>query len=152
MKKHLLTAALALTFAAAAHAAPCDMSTSLLGVTPLQQSASRGNVANIRCLLDAGADVNEPRSDGTTALIRAAHEGHIEAVRLLLDRGANLHTANEYGFTALGQAVKWKHTDVVRLLLDRIANPDAPPKVIVLPVRLFDEGTTCAPRAFTEKE
>lgn len=33
----------------------------------------------------------------------------------------------------------------VRLLLDRIADPDAPPRVIVLPVRLFDEGTTCAP-------
>ena len=34
----------------------------------------------------------------------------------------------------------------VRLLLDRIADPAAPPRVIVLPVRLFDEGTTCPPR------
>ena len=35
----------------------------------------------------------------------------------------------------------------VRLLLDRIAAPDAPPRVLVLPVRLFDKGTACPPRA-----
>ena len=116
MKKHLLTAATALTFAAAAHAAPCDMSTSLLGVTPLQQSASRGNVANIRCLLDAGADVNEPRSDGTTALIRAAHEGHIEAVRLLLEKGADVNATAKKGKTALSLAEQEGHAEVAKLL------------------------------------
>lgn len=30
----------------------------------------------------------------------------------------------------------------VRLLLERIARPDAPPRVEILPVRIFDEGTT----------
>ena len=34
----------------------------------------------------------------------------------------------------------------VRLLLNRIEHPDIPPQVVVLPVKLFDEGTTCAPR------
>ena len=34
----------------------------------------------------------------------------------------------------------------IRLLLERISNPDAPPQVIVIPVRLFDEGTTCKPK------
>ena len=38
----------------------------------------------------------------------------------------------------------------VRLLLERIANPDAPPQEIVLPVRLFDEGTACPPRVAAE--
>ena len=33
----------------------------------------------------------------------------------------------------------------IRLLMKRIANPDLPPELIVLPVRLFDEGTTAAP-------
>ena len=37
----------------------------------------------------------------------------------------------------------------VRLLLDRIEHPDLPPQVIVLPVRLFDEGTAAPPRADT---
>lgn len=33
----------------------------------------------------------------------------------------------------------------VRLLLERIAHPDAPPQVTLLPVRLYDEGTTAPP-------
>ena len=33
----------------------------------------------------------------------------------------------------------------VRLLLNRIEHPDQPPQVIVLPVRLFDEGTAAPP-------
>ncbi|MBR6443149.1 MAG: LacI family DNA-binding transcriptional regulator [Clostridia bacterium] len=38
----------------------------------------------------------------------------------------------------------------VRLLLNRIEHPDRPPQVIVLPVRLFDEGTAAPPRAAPE--
>ena len=34
----------------------------------------------------------------------------------------------------------------VRLLLNRIADHSLPPQITVLPVRLFDEGTTAAPR------
>ena len=33
----------------------------------------------------------------------------------------------------------------VRLLLDRIADPGLGPRVIILPVTLFDEGTTAPP-------
>ena len=35
----------------------------------------------------------------------------------------------------------------VRLLINRIADPELPPQVAVLPVRLFDEGTTAPPPA-----
>ena len=34
----------------------------------------------------------------------------------------------------------------VRLLLNRIADPSLPPQVTVLPVKLYDEGTTAAPQ------
>ena len=33
----------------------------------------------------------------------------------------------------------------VQLLLNRIANPEAPPQVEILPVRIYDEGTTAPP-------
>ena len=33
----------------------------------------------------------------------------------------------------------------VRLLLNRIEHPNLPPQVMVLPVRLFDEGTAAPP-------
>ena len=32
------------------------------------------------------------------------------------------------------------------MLLNRIADPSLPPQIMVLPVRLFDEGTTAPPR------
>lgn len=38
----------------------------------------------------------------------------------------------------------------VRLLLNRIEHPDLPPQVIVLPVRLFDEGTAAPPAVLSD--
>ncbi len=60
MKKHIFTAAIALTFAAAA---PCDTTTDEKAPLPLFYSTRKGNTANVRCLLDA-------------ALMYAAVQGH----------------------------------------------------------------------------
>ncbi len=60
--------------------------------SPLQRAASRGNLATVQHLLDAGAEVNAAGRD-TTPLGGAAYEGHVDVVTLLLARGADASRA-----------------------------------------------------------
>ena len=128
MKKHLFTTAIALVFAAAAHAEPCDTTVDHIDATPLLFSAREGDVQNLRCLLDAGANVNEANEYGITTLMLAALEGNADAVRLLLERGANVNAASNDGRTALTMAAAaWggQHTESARFLVEKGANLNA---------------------------
>ena len=51
---------------------------------PLVGAAARGDVATVRALLAAGADVNAKSAEGDTALMGAAVKGHTETVKALL--------------------------------------------------------------------
>jgi ankyrin repeat protein len=70
-------------------------------------------MANIvRCILDAGANVNEQDQFGQTALYHAAFHGATDTVSLLLQRQADLTT----GRSPLLAAVSQNHVDIVRML------------------------------------
>ena len=60
--------------------------------SPLERASSSGNVATVRRLLDAGAELNAAGRD-TTPLGAAAYQGHLDVVTLLLDRGADASRA-----------------------------------------------------------
>ena len=71
------------------------------GDTPLIDAARHGRVADVAALLAGGADVDEPKTDGSgvTALYIACQEGHAEVVTILLDAGANVNQADKRGQT-----------------------------------------------------
>jgi ankyrin repeat protein len=52
------------------------------------RAAGRGNVGQIRLMLDAGFDPNAEGEGGATPLHQAAWRGQLDVVELLLDRGA----------------------------------------------------------------
>lgn len=56
--------------------------------TALMQAAERGNIDQVRAMLQRGVDVNEAGS-GRTALMLAAGRDHLEMVQTLLRAGAN---------------------------------------------------------------
>ena len=117
MKTQLFAAALAMSLATAAHAAPCSTTTDKDASTPLLYSARKGDTSNVRCLLDGGAAVDAADDEGHTALMSAAaFNGHTDAVRLLIERGAQVNAADKNGNTALSLAQKGKHTDIVQML------------------------------------
>ena len=72
------------------------------GMTPLLFTAREGHTAAATELLEAGADVNQPRDgDQTTPLLMATINGHFDLAKLFLDRGADPRLAGENGATPL---------------------------------------------------
>lgn len=107
---------------------------------PLHTAAAKGDVAEVRRLLDAGRPVNErggdpngPAGIAETALNTAAFNVRPEVVRLLLERGADVHAKGYHGRTALSDVAdsnfeKKPEADrvaIARLLLERGAKTKA---------------------------
>ena len=111
-----------------------------------------------RALSDGGMEkLLYPRN--YTAIVCFRDEVAYPVGRILMDRGLSIpgdislisfdHLCGEMPYLPRITSIYADGGSVaargVRLLLDRIANPDAPPRVEVLPVRIFDEGTTAPP-------
>jgi uncharacterized protein len=115
------------------------------GMTPLLFTAREGHVAAAVELLEAGADVNQPRDgDQTTPLLMAAINGHFDLAKLFLDRGADPGLAGENGATPLYAVLncvyaqksnypqprgftqqKLTYLEIMTALLDKGADPNA---------------------------
>jgi hypothetical protein len=88
----------------------------------LYEAARKGDAAEVKAVLDRGADVNARFRYGATALFKAAERGHTEVVKLLIERGADVTVKDTfYGATALYWATSKGHTGVVRAILARSA-------------------------------
>jgi ankyrin repeat protein len=85
---------------------------------PLADAAQAGDLAKVRALLDAGADVNEAQGDGMTALHWAAERGNLEMARMLLARGADVTRVTRIGgYTPLHLASRSGSGPIVFALL-----------------------------------
>lgn len=89
----------------------------------LWEAARKGDPAEVRALLDKGADVNAKFRYGQTALFKAAERGHTEVAKLLIERGVDVSVRDTfYGATALFWALDKGHTGVVRAILSKNAD------------------------------
>jgi ankyrin repeat protein len=96
----------------------------------LMQAARSGDSAQIRQLLEAGADPNWVGEGGETALMAAARGGHLEAVQSLLAAGADVNAKDADEWTALFKAAYNHELDcgfapVVKALVDAGADVNA---------------------------
>ena len=94
-----------------------------------------------------------------TAIVCFRDEVAYPAIRALKERGLSIpgnisvisfdHLCGEMPYLPAVTSIYAGESNVavrgVRLLLNRIAHPDAPPQVEILPVKIFDEGTTAPP-------
>lgn len=76
------------------------------GWTPLHEAAVNGHPADLRLLLEHGAQVDAPANldGGPAALADAAYAGRADSVEILLRAGAKPGRKDEFGNTALQQA------------------------------------------------
>ena len=90
------------------------------------RAAERGDVATMRVLVEAGADVDlRRRKNGWSALMSALHADRTAAAISLLEWGANPSAADDSGYSALMMAAGRGRQLLVRDLLYRGADPTA---------------------------
>ena len=95
------------------------------GSTPLQWAVYKGDVAGVRRLLRAGADVSLANNYGATPMSLAAEVGNTDVLKLLLEVGANADSPNADGQTALQAVARTGNVDAAQLLLKHGATVDA---------------------------
>ncbi|KAG5228591.1 hypothetical protein OIU76_018036 [Salix suchowensis] len=94
------------------------------GWTSLHIGARKGDLRQVKHLLDEGMDVNVPawgpKSKGLTALHLAAQGGHLDIMDELLERGANIdaRTLGVCGWTPLHRAAKERKKEAVKFLIE----------------------------------
>ena len=91
---------------------------------PFVNACLRGDLAKVKTLLAAGADI-EGIWRSCTGLMWAAAEGYLPVVELLLSVGANANTRNEVNYTAILYAAETDQRDIVLALLNHRAQTDA---------------------------
>ena len=132
-----------------------------IGSTPLIRAAKAGDVAAIRLLLAAGANVDLATLNGITPLMAAAGNGSsgldtrgrykteaqaVEAAQLLLAAGANVNARDRTGQTALHGAAGWGYNSFIRVLAGNRADLSAKDSQGRMAVDLTRASTTSSGR------
>jgi uncharacterized protein len=98
--------------------------------TPLMSAAGYGRIQTVEILLNAHADVNARRFEGSTALMDAASAGHADIVALLLRAGADPTIKDNKGKSALDYATETSQTAIIDMIKKHpipSARPASPP-------------------------
>ena len=95
------------------------------GANALIGFVARQRVPAVQDLLNRGANVNLPDSEGDTALNIAVQRGNVELVNMLLSKGADPNIKNKLGGTPLMWAGVFGRKEIAQILLDKGADPRA---------------------------
>lgn len=76
---------------------------------PLHDAAQAGRLEQVRTLVRAGAQIDEPNVRGLTPPNLAALARHFEIMELLVTSGANVNARSPEGATALHLSVTGQH-------------------------------------------
>jgi uncharacterized protein len=91
---------------------------SAIAQTQIADAAMRRDNAEVRRLVQSGADVKAAQADGATALHWAAYNGDVSMALLLLEAGADVAAANRNGSTPLWLAASQGDAPMIEALLE----------------------------------
>ena len=83
----------------------------------------KGSLADVRYLVDKGADANDKNDGDRTVLMDAVTRNDPEMVRFLIERGADVKIrTTENNCCVLGEAARWANAEIVQLLIEHGAD------------------------------
>jgi len=88
----------------------------------LYEACEKGNVAEIRALIEREVDVDLITNNGWTSLEIACEKGHTEAIKLLIEAGADVNKTHNNDWTPLEVASINGHAEAIKLLIEAGAN------------------------------
>lgn len=95
-------------------------------IDELMTATRKGNLTQVKALLDKGVSANSKSPYGQTPLFFACDRGFFEIAKLLVDRGADVNVEDTfYHANPLSWAARKEHFDIVKLLLDHGAKSPA---------------------------
>jgi ankyrin repeat protein len=101
----------------------------------LLAATRKGDVAQVKALLDKGASVNSKSPYGQTPLFFACDRGYTDIVKLLVDRGADVNVEDTfYHASALSWAARKERYEIIKILLDHGAK--SPADVVMMGVQM----------------
>ena len=83
----------------------------------LVEAAGRGDLLQVRQLLDAGTPIEQRDGRGRTAVLAATDGAHLAVVQLLIARGADVNAQDQQRDSAYLLAGARGHTDILRATL-----------------------------------
>jgi hypothetical protein len=90
----------------------------------LLAATRKGDITQVKALLDKGANVNAKTRYNQTPLFFACDRGNLEIAKLLIDRGADVNAKdNFYNATPLTWAMSKKNKDIIALLIEKGVDP-----------------------------
>lgn len=93
------------------------------GKTPLQRAVVASDFAEVKRLLESGADVNATGPDKMTALHFAAEHGNVKIAKALITKGASLKALNARFGTPLGLS---SNSEIAEFLIQAGSSLEAP--------------------------
>lgn len=88
-----------------------------MGLSPLMEAASRGELRAVSQLIDGGTEIDERDPEGRTPLMLASVSGQTDVVSRLLESGARPDATDRDGMTAIMHAARAGQTKAMELLL-----------------------------------
>ena len=86
------------------------------GETPLLKAIKKGQVENVKNLIDQGADVNFVNQFKESMLMVSVKKNQLEIVKLLIAAGADVNYKDHSGRSILKVAKQKKFTDIANVL------------------------------------
>jgi ankyrin repeat protein len=87
--------------------------------SPLIEASKNGDSLAVQKLLNEGANINEPDSNGATPLIHAIWKKKTEVAKYLIQSGAEVKDKDKNGWSALTYAIFYKQHDLMKIILDK---------------------------------
>ncbi|MEP7243084.1 MAG: ankyrin repeat domain-containing protein [Gammaproteobacteria bacterium] len=95
------------------------------GTTPLHMAVYRDDVAQVKKLIAAGADVRVTNAYGSTPMAEAAIVGDVGVIKALLEAGADVESPGADGQTALMVVSRSSNVEAARVLIRHRAKVNA---------------------------